>query len=84
MKPFLVEQDSLFDAQADATRPLAARLRPRSLDEVVGQQHLIGPGKVLRRIIESDQVSSMIFWGPPVSAKPRSPESSQIRPKPAS
>ncbi len=46
MKPFLVEQDSLFDAQADATRPLAARLRPRSLDEVVGQQHLIGPGKV--------------------------------------
>ena len=65
MKPFLVEQDSLFDAQADATRPLAARLRPRSLDEVVGQQHLIGPGKVLRRIIESDQVSSIIFWGPP-------------------
>lgn len=65
MKPSPAEQDSLFDAQVDATRPLAARLRPRSLDEVVGQQHLIGPGKVLRRIIESDQVSSMIFWGPP-------------------
>lgn len=65
MKPSFVEQDSLFDAQVDAARPLAARLRPRSLDEVVGQQHLIGPGKVLRRIIESDQVSSMIFWGPP-------------------
>ncbi len=45
--------------------PLAARMRPRTLDEVAGQQHLIGPGKVLRRIIEADQVQSMIFWGPP-------------------
>ena len=45
--------------------PLAARMRPRMLDEVAGQQHLIGPGKVLRRIIEADQVQSMIFWGPP-------------------
>ena len=47
------------------TQPLAARLRPRTLDEFVGQTHLLGPGKVLRRLIESDQVSSMIFWGPP-------------------
>lgn len=45
--------------------PLAARLRPATLDEIVGQQHLIGPGKVLRRIIESDQIPSMILWGPP-------------------
>ncbi len=45
--------------------PLAARLRPETLDEIVGQQHLIGKGKVLRRIIEQDKVSSMIFWGPP-------------------
>ena len=46
-------------------QPLAARLRPETLDEIVGQQHLLGPGKVLRRIIEQDAVSSMIFWGPP-------------------
>ena len=59
-----MEQMSLFDA-APAAQPLAARLRPESLEEFVGQQHLIGPGKVLRRLIESDQVASMIFWGPP-------------------
>ncbi len=45
--------------------PLAARLRPSDLDEFCGQKHLIGEGKVLRRIIESDKVGSMIFWGPP-------------------
>ncbi|MBQ6585956.1 MAG: replication-associated recombination protein A [Coriobacteriales bacterium] len=62
------ETDSLFGPQDDAfnlARPLAARMRPRTLDEMVGQQHLIGPGKILRRIIEADQVQSMIFWGPP-------------------
>lgn len=48
-----------------AGQPLAARMRPRSLDEFAGQEHLIGPGKVLRRLIESDTVGSMIFWGPP-------------------
>ena len=60
-----MEQLSLFDAAPAASQPLAARLRPQSLEEFVGQQHLIGPGKVLRRLIESDQVASMIFWGPP-------------------
>jgi len=45
--------------------PLAARLRPRSLDEVVGQEHLVGLGKPLRVLIESDQLSSVILWGPP-------------------
>ncbi|MBR3624644.1 MAG: replication-associated recombination protein A, partial [Selenomonadaceae bacterium] len=45
--------------------PLAARLRPETLDEVAGQQHLIGKGKILRRLIEEDHISSMIFWGPP-------------------
>ena len=45
--------------------PLASRLRPDSLEEFVGQQHLIGPGKILRQLIERDQISSMIFWGPP-------------------
>ena len=57
------EQSSFFDA--DLPQPLAARLRPETLDEIIGQTHLLGPGKVLRRIVEGDQVSSMIFWGPP-------------------
>ena len=56
-------QQTLFTS--DAGQPLAARLRPETLDEFVGQTHLIGEGKVLRRLIESDQISSMIFWGPP-------------------
>ena len=46
-------------------QPLAAKMRPETLEEYVGQAHLLGPGKVLRRLIESDQISSMIFWGPP-------------------
>lgn len=58
-----MEQYSLFENSVP--QPLAARLRPESLDEYVGQRHLLGEGKVLRRLIESDQVSSMIFWGPP-------------------
>jgi len=49
--------------------PLAARLRPRTLDEVVGQQHLLGPGKPLRVLIESDRLSSLILWGPPGTGK---------------
>ena len=56
-------QVSFFEREAP--QPLAARLRPKTLDEIVGQRHLIGPGKILRRIIESDGVTSMIFWGPP-------------------
>lgn len=54
---------------APAGEPLASRMRPRSIDEIVGQEHLLGPGKLLRRIIESDKISSMIFWGPPGSGK---------------
>ena len=57
-------QMSLFDNQQEYA-PLASRLRPESLEEYVGQQHLIGPGKILRQLIERDQISSMIFWGPP-------------------
>src|SRR6266571_4677911 len=49
--------------------PLAARMRPRTLDEIVGQEHLLGPGKVLRRNIEADTITSMILWGPPGSGK---------------
>ena len=58
-----MEQLTLFSD--DTGLPLAARLRPRTLDEFAGQKHLIGEGKVLRRIIENDSVGSMIFWGPP-------------------
>jgi len=58
-----MEQLTLFDREVP--QPLAARLRPKSLEEYAGQTHLLGKGKVLRRLIESDQVSSMIFWGPP-------------------
>ena len=60
-----MEQDSLFQASDRETQPLAARLRPQTLSEFVGQRHLIGEGKVLRRLIESDRIASMIFWGPP-------------------
>ncbi len=57
-------QMSLFDDR-EQSAPLASRLRPETLDEYVGQQHLVGKGRILRQLIEKDQVSSMIFWGPP-------------------
>jgi len=60
---------SLFESSLPLTqdlgRPLAERMRPRSLDEYVGQEHILGPGKPLRTQIERDQLGSMIFWGPP-------------------
>lgn len=56
-------QNTLLNANFG--EPLAARLRPETIDEIVGQSHLLGPGRILRRIIEQDAVSSMIFWGPP-------------------
>ncbi|MDP8992732.1 MAG: AAA family ATPase [Actinomycetota bacterium] len=49
--------------------PLAERMRPRSLDEVVGQQHLLGPGAPLRTLIEADRLSSLVLWGPPGTGK---------------
>jgi putative ATPase len=58
---------SLFER--NVPQPLAARMRPRSLDEVVGQNHLLAPGKPLREAIEKGSVGSMIFWGPPGSGK---------------
>jgi putative ATPase len=54
---------------ADATRPLADRMRPRTLDEYVGQEHLIGPGKPLRTQVDRDDTGSLIFWGPPGTGK---------------
>ncbi|MBR6275301.1 MAG: AAA family ATPase, partial [Lachnospiraceae bacterium] len=59
-----MQQLSFFDQQP-IMQPLAAKMRPETLEEYVGQTHLLGPGKVLRRLIESDQITSMIFWGPP-------------------
>lgn len=63
-----MEQMSLFDAMPDGrnmTVPLASRLRPQELEDFIGQEHLLGQGKMLRQLIEKDQISSMIFWGPP-------------------
>ncbi len=57
------QQMNMFDGSM--SEPLAARLRPRDLSEFVGQKHLLGEGKILRRLIEGDNIGSMIFWGPP-------------------
>ena len=62
-------QKGLFEPAAGATRPLADRMRPRTLDELVGQAHLFGPGKPLRVAIEAGRAHSMIFWGPPGAGK---------------
>jgi putative ATPase len=57
------------DNPGDRTRPLADRMRPRTLDEFLGQEHLVGPGKLLRTQIERDDIGSLIFWGPPGTGK---------------
>ncbi|MEY3796671.1 MAG: hypothetical protein RL628_21 [Actinomycetota bacterium] len=63
----------LFSAAAEeqlrSQSPLAARMRPRTIDDVVGQEHLVGVGKPLRRLVEQDKLSSAIFWGPPGTGK---------------
>jgi putative ATPase len=65
--------DDLFreaeDAAIAANAPLAVRMRPRSLDEVLGQQDFLAPGKMLRRMIEADRLSSLVFYGPPGTGK---------------
>ena len=64
---------TLFEHQTDRKMereaPLAARMRPRSFDEFLGQEHIVGPGRVLRSSIEADQVPSMVLWGPPGTGK---------------
>jgi putative ATPase len=60
---------SLFESQTTSVVPLAARMRPQSLDEFAGQDEIVGPGRPLRRAIETDSVPSMILWGPPGSGK---------------
>ena len=65
--------DDLFAVAAEQQRraraPLAARLRPRTIDDVVGQDHLVGPGKPLRRLVETDRLTSALLWGPPGTGK---------------
>ncbi|MFO1042891.1 MAG: replication-associated recombination protein A [Planctomycetaceae bacterium] len=61
--------DRLEAENRAAVRPLAARMRPRSLDEFVGQQHFLAPGKLLRRLLEADRISSVVFYGPPGTGK---------------
>jgi putative ATPase len=64
---------NLFDhhrqQQIDREAPLAARMRPRTLDEFIGQDAVVGPGRLLRRAIQADQLSSLIFFGPPGTGK---------------
>ncbi|HEX9115372.1 MAG TPA: AAA family ATPase [Anaerolineae bacterium] len=64
---------SLFDSRrqeiTEREAPLAARMRPRTLDEFIGQEHIVGPGRLLRRAIQADQLSSVIFYGPPGTGK---------------
>lgn len=64
---------SLFQASQDENlrkaAPLAARMRPRTLDEVVGQEHFLGPGKMLRRLLQADRLGSIVFYGPPGTGK---------------
>ncbi len=65
--------DTLFtrahEAELEKTAPLAHRMRPRTLEEFVGQEHIVGPGRLLRRAIQADQLSSLIFYGPPGTGK---------------
>ena len=65
-----MDQRELFgDASAETTAPLAERMRPRRLEEIIGQEEIVGPGTTLRSAIEKDGVGSLILWGPPGSGK---------------
>jgi putative ATPase len=68
-RPAKMNRGPAADDTPDHARPLAARMRPRTLDEALGQDHLLAPGHALRRALERDQVPSMILWGPPGSGK---------------
>lgn len=63
------DEPEKVETEDDSNRPLADRMRPRSLDEFVGQEKIIGRGRALRRMIEEDRLSSLIFWGPPGTGK---------------
>ena len=59
----------LFDTSKTQHEPLASRMRPRNLDEYIGQDHIVGKGRLLRRAIQADQLTSVIFYGPPGTGK---------------
>src|SRR5436305_12366276 len=61
--------EDLHEANRRQARPLAARMRPRTVDEFIGQEHFFGPGKLLRRMLQADRISSLIFYGPPGTGK---------------
>ena len=63
------DSSALLEETVDGAQPLAARMRPRALEEFVGQQSILGPGKILRRMIERDELRSAIFFGPPGCGK---------------
>ena len=60
-----MEEKTLFDQDTELSAPLASRVRPKDFNDFIGQTHLVGPGKFLREMIDKDQISSMILWGPP-------------------
>lgn len=60
-----MEEKTLFDQDTELSAPLASRVRPKDFSDFIGQTHLVGPGKFLREMIDKDQISSMILWGPP-------------------
>src|SRR5262249_435100 len=64
---------SVHEANLLKAQPLAARMRPRSADEFIGQEHFFGPGKLLRRMLQADPLSSLIFYRPPRTGKPPLP-----------
>ena len=72
-KPSAAAGPDMFEQQREQRlsheAPLAARMRPTTLDEFVGQEHIVGEGHVLRRSIEADQVPSIVLWGPPGTGK---------------
>ena len=69
MRDLFAREEPDAATKIDSAAPLATRMRPRSLDEFVGQEHILGPGKLLRRAIEADRLPSVIFSGPPGSGK---------------
>ena len=64
-----MDDDNLFSSAPVTNEPLAARMRPRTLNEYIGQDHILGKGRLLRRAIQMDQLSSIIFYGPPGTGK---------------
>ena len=59
----------MFSPEEDAGSPLAARMRPRTLDEIVGQDHLVGPDGALRKLVDRGHLPSLLLWGPPGTGK---------------